>query len=106
MHDGYTFFPARSMGPQRLGDQSRVSELVDEADDSFVAGWITVFSNGSGDYVAVNADSHDDSDGLIWWHENPATPEFAIDVFRVMDAWMGVFLADTKPRAQLLGKPC
>ncbi|MEF8765144.1 hypothetical protein [Stenotrophomonas sp. A3_2] len=71
-----------------------------------MAGWITVFSNGSGDYVAVNADSHDDSDGLIWWHEHPATPEFAIDVFRVMDAWMGVFLADTKPRAQLLGKPC
>ncbi|MEF8765145.1 hypothetical protein [Stenotrophomonas sp. A3_2] len=25
VHDGYTFFPARSMGPQRLGDQSRVS---------------------------------------------------------------------------------
>ncbi len=98
VHDGYTFYPARSMGPQRLADQSRVSELVDEADDSFAAGWITVFSNGSGDYVAVNADSHDDSDALIWWHENPAAPELDIDVFRVMDAWMKIFLEDTQPR--------
>ncbi|PTA70126.1 MULTISPECIES: hypothetical protein [unclassified Stenotrophomonas] len=105
VHDGYTFFPARSMGPQHLGDQSRVSELADEADDSFAAGWITVFSNGGGDYVAVNADSHGDSDGLIWWHENPATPEFDIDVFRAMDAWMNTFLEDTKPREQLVGKP-
>ncbi|WP_459002029.1 hypothetical protein [Stenotrophomonas sp. PSU_St103] len=98
VHDGYTFFPARSMGPQRLGDQSRISELVDESDDSFAAGWITVFSNGGGDYVAVNADNHGDSDGLIWWHENPEIPEFDIDVFSVMDAWMKIFLEDTKPR--------
>jgi len=99
VHDGYTFFPARSMGPQRLVDQSRVSELVDEADNSFAAAWITVFSNGGGDYVAVNADSHGDSGSLIWWHENPATPEFDIDIFSVMDAWMGIFLEDTNPRA-------
>ena len=33
VHDGYTFFPARSMGPQRLGDQSRVSETFHLAVD-------------------------------------------------------------------------
>lgn len=104
VHDGFTFFPARSMGPQPLADQSRVSDLVDDIDDSFAAGWITVFSNGGGDYVAVNADSRSDSDGLIWWHENPATPEFDINVFNVMDAWMGIFLEDAKPYAQLAGK--
>jgi hypothetical protein len=53
----------------------------------------------------VNADSHGDSGGLIWWHENPATLEFDIDVFRVMDAWMKIFLEDTKPREQSLACP-
>lgn len=104
VHDGFTFFPTRSMVPQPLADQSRISDLVDDIDDSFAAGWITVFSNGGGDYVAVNSDSRSDSDGLIWWHENPATPEFDIDVFNVMDAWMGIFLEDAKPYAQLAGK--
>jgi len=104
VHDGYTFFPARSMGPQCLSDQSRVSDLVDEEDDSFADKWITVFSNGAGDYVAVEADKQDDTEGLIWWHEDPVTPEMGIDIFEVMDAWMAIFLEDTKSRNELIVK--
>jgi len=104
VHDGYTFFPARSMGPQRLSDQSRVSELVDEGDDSFAENWITVFSNGGGDYVAVESDKLEETEGLIWWHEDPMTPEWKIDIFEVMDAWMSIFLEDIKPRAELVAK--
>lgn len=98
VHDGYTFFPARSMGPQRLCDQSRVSDMIDEEDDSFARSWITVFSNGGGDYVAVEEGRLEDAAGLIWWHESPETPERGIDIFAVMDAWMAMFLEDTRPR--------
>ncbi|QNV67662.1 hypothetical protein F7661_18665 [Pseudomonas sp. CFA] len=92
------------MGPQCLSDQSRVSDLVDEEDDSFADKWITVFSNGAGDYVAVEADKQDDTEGLIWWHEDPVTPEMGIDIFEVMDAWMAIFLEDTKSRNELIVK--
>ncbi|AHC82908.1 SMI1/KNR4 family protein [Pseudomonas shirazica] len=104
VHNGYTFFPARSMGPQSLGDQSRVSNLVDEEDDSFAERWITVFSNGGGDYVAVDGDKDNDTEGLIWWHEDPMVPELGIDIFEVMDTWMATFLEDTKPRDELIAK--
>ncbi|MHA7116889.1 SMI1/KNR4 family protein [Pseudomonas promysalinigenes] len=104
VHDGYTFFPARSMGPQSLGDQSRVSDLVDEDDDSFAKQWITVFSNGAGDYVAVDAAKRGDTEGLIWWHEHPMVPELDVDVFEVMNAWMAIFLEDTKPRDEIIAK--
>lgn len=104
LHDGYTFFPARSMGPQSLGDQSRVSDLVDEEDDSFAEQWITVFSTGGGDYVAVDADKRDDAEGLIWWHEDPMVPELGVDIFEVMDAWMAMFLEGTKSRGELIVK--
>lgn len=102
VHDGYTFFPARSMGPQCLCDQSRISDLVDEDGGCHAENWITVFSNGGGDYVAVEADKHAGAEGLIWWHEDSASPELGIDIFEVMNAWMGIFLEDTKSREELI----
>lgn len=105
VHDGYTFFPARSMGPQCLSDQSRVCKLTDEEDCSFAENWITVFSNGGGDYVAVEADKQNSTEGLIWWHEEPTSPELDIDIFEIMDAWMAIFLEDTKTREELFAKP-
>lgn len=104
VHNGYTYFPTRSMGPQRLNEQSLVSDLVDDEDDSFAKNWITLFSNGGGDYVAVEAGNNDNTEGLIWWHEEPATPELGIDIFEIMDAWMAIFLEDTKPRKELILK--
>lgn len=104
VHDGYTFYPSRSMGPQSLSDQSRVSNLVDEEDDSFAENWITVFSNGGGDFIAVDANHQDDTEGLIWWHEDPMSPEEGVDIFEVMDAWMAIFLEDTKSRDELIAK--
>lgn len=104
VHDGYTFFPARSMGPLSLSDQLRVSNLVDEEDDSFAENWIAVFSNGGGDFIAVDANHQDDTEGLIWWHEDPMAPEKGVDIFQVMDAWMAMFLEDTKSRDELIAK--
>jgi len=98
VHDGYAFFPAHSMGPQCLADQSRISDLIEEEDDSSAENWTTVLSNGGGDYVAVDSSRHTDTESLIWWHEDPANPEFGIDIFEVMDAWMMVFLENTKRR--------
>ncbi|EJT83018.1 hypothetical protein PPS11_40555 [Pseudomonas putida S11] len=62
------------------------------------------FQNGGGDYVAVNGDKDNDTEGLIWWHEDPMVPELGIDIFEVMDAWMAIFLEDTKPRDELIAK--
>lgn len=104
VHDGYTFFPARSMGPQSLSDLTHVADLIDEEDASFAEGWITVFSNGGGDFVAIDSNASDDSEGLVWWHEEPMAPEFGVDIFEVMDAWMAIFLEDTKTRNELIAK--
>lgn len=102
VHDGYTFFPARSMGPQSLSDISRVSDFIDEEDVSFADSWITVFSNGGGDFVAIDTVAEKASEGLIWWHENPTTPEYGVDIFEIMDAWMTVFLEGTRSREELI----
>lgn len=104
VHDGFTFFPARSMGPQRLSDFSRVSDLIDEEDVSFAESWITIFSNGGGDFVAIDSNATHGSEGLIWWHEDPMAPENEVNIFEVMDAWMAIFLEDTKPREELIAR--
>ncbi|WP_028634789.1 hypothetical protein [Pseudomonas parafulva] len=105
VHDGYNFFPARSMGPQRICDQMRISELIDDDNNHFAKNWTTVFSNGGGDYVAVDSNSHDAAEGLIWWHEEPANPERGIDIFEVMDAWMAIFSEGIQPRERILSTP-
>lgn len=104
LHDGYTFFPARSMGPQKLEDMIFISDLIDEDDVSFAQSWLAVFSNGGGHYVAVDTKSSKSLEGLVWWHENPEAPEMQIDVFEVMDAWMAIFLEDTALRAEAVVK--
>ncbi|TDF81474.1 hypothetical protein E1573_16950 [Pseudomonas sp. H9] len=80
-----------------------MSDLIDEEDVSFAENWIAVFSNGAGDYVAVDA-KVEESGGLIWWHEEPKAPEFGVDIFEVMNAWMAIFLEDTKTRDELIAK--
>ncbi|WP_263227427.1 SMI1/KNR4 family protein [Pseudomonas alabamensis] len=104
LHDGYTFFPARSMGPRKLSDMIYVSELVDEEDVSFAEHWLTVFSSGGGDFVALDTKCPKGSEGLVWWHEDPEAPELEIDVFEVMDAWMAIFLEETVLRDEALVK--
>ena len=81
LHDGFTFYPAQSMGPQKIQDMSCVADFVDEEDVRFAKNWMTVFSNGGGDYLAIDVKSNDESKGLIWWHEEPAEPELNVNIF-------------------------
>lgn len=97
VHDGFTFYPARSMGPQRSEDFTCVADFIDEEDTSFANNWLTIFSNGAGDYVAIDTSSRADNQGLIWWHDQPTEPELNVDIFEVMDTWMSIFLEDTLP---------
>jgi len=102
VHNGFTFFPAQSMGPQKIEDFSCVADLIDEEETSFAASWVTVFSNGGGDYLAVDINNHAEDKGVIWWHEQPMEPELGIDVFEVMDTWISIFLEDTQSRSEVL----
>lgn len=102
VHNGFTFFPAQSMGPQKIEDLSRVADLIDEEETSFAESWITVFSNGGGDYLAVDINNQAEDKGVIWWHEQSMEPELGIDVFEVMDTWISIFLEDTQLRSDIL----
>ncbi|MBF7142717.1 MULTISPECIES: SMI1/KNR4 family protein [Pseudomonas] len=98
VHDGFTFYAARSMGPAALEDMFFISDGMDEEDTEFAEGWLALFSNGGGDYIALDIDSTAKNNGLIWWHEEPFTPERDMDIFETMDTWMSIFLEDTKLR--------
>ena len=102
VHNGFTFFPAQSMGPQNIKDFSCVADLVDEEDTRFAEKWLTLFSNGAGDYLAVDLAKPNEEKGIIWWHENPLEPELGVDVFTIMDTWMSIFLEDTQQRDGIL----
>jgi hypothetical protein len=102
LHNGFTFFPARSMGPQRVENFTCVADLIDEEDTEFASKWITLLSNGAGDYLAVDLASLDHDKGVIWWHEEPLEPEIDMNVFEVMDTWISIFLEDTQPRANVI----
>ncbi|MDU8647338.1 hypothetical protein [Pseudomonas amygdali] len=98
IHNGFTFYPAQSMGPQKIEDCVFVSDLIDEHDTDFAAKWLAVFSNGGGDYLAVDTINAANDNGLIWWHEQPLEPESGVVFFEIMDTWMSIFLEDTKQR--------
>jgi len=98
VHNGFTFFPAQSMGPQKVEHFTCVADLIDEESTDFASEWITLLSNGAGDYLAVDLASLENNSGVIWWHEQPLEPEVGVGVFEVMDTWMSIFLEDTQPR--------
>ncbi|MDD1976983.1 SMI1/KNR4 family protein [Pseudomonas tussilaginis] len=102
VHNGFTFFPAQSMGPQKIENTTCVADFIDEEDVGFAEQWLTVFSNGGGGYLAVDLTSKSAAEGLIWWHEEPAEPELNVNVFDIMDTWISIFLEDTRLRDDLL----
>jgi hypothetical protein len=104
VHNGFTFFPAQSMGPQKIEDFSCVADLIDEEETSFAENWVTVFSNGGGDYLAIDLNNQAQDKGIIWWHEQPMDPAMDVDVFEIMDTWISIFLEDTQSRNDVLIK--
>lgn len=102
VHNGFTFFPAQSMGPQKAEHFTCVADLIDEEDTDFASQWMTLLSNGAGDYLAVDLADSEANQGIIYWHEEPLNPEVGVSVFEVMDTWMSIFLEDTKPRADVI----
>lgn len=102
VHNGFTFFPAQSMGPQKIENLTCVADLIDEEDTIFASSWMTLLSNGGGDYLAVDLNSSDEKNGVIWWHEEPLQPQVGVGVFEVMDTWMSIFLEDTQPRDNVI----
>ncbi|WGY71210.1 SMI1/KNR4 family protein [Burkholderia cepacia] len=106
VHDGWTFFPARSMGPLPLGDQTTLTDKLDltpaetrklGVNPDLVR---TVLHNGGGDYLCVDLrDSAGDGSraGRIWWHEQPARLE-PVDFWAAMNAWFDIFVEDADER--------
>ena len=102
VHNGFTFFPARSAGPEKQEDDSFVAELIDEEETSFADDWMTIFSNGGGDYLAIDLNGQDQDKGIIWWHEEPMDPETDVNIFEIMDTWISIFLEDTQLRHEII----
>ncbi|WP_261316243.1 SMI1/KNR4 family protein [Burkholderia dolosa] len=105
-HNGWTFFPANSMGPLPIGDQTALTAKLDLTPDETRALGVnpdfvwTVFQNGGGDYLCLDLrDSAGDGSaaGRIWWHDNPAELE-PVDFWAVMNAWFEIFVEDADRR--------
>lgn len=93
LHDGFVFYPSFSMGPERSDDLAFISELCDEEEPELLR-LLSIFSNGGGDSIALDLDSHL-FDTYIWWHEEPTTPERTEDMWPLMDTWISIFLENT-----------
>lgn len=106
VHDGWTFFPANSMGPVPLADQAALAGKLDltpaetrklGVNPDFVR---AVFHNGSGDWLCVDSNEGaggGNPAGWLWWHENPTELE-PVDFWAVMNAWFEIFVEEADKR--------
>ena len=101
LHNGFCFYIDSSMGPSRSEDFVRIEDLID---DELVAipGMTGFFSNGDGDFITV-IDRADISEFYIWWHEQRSQSELDIDVWAVINAWMGIFLENADSNEDVIG---
>lgn len=106
VHDGWTFFPANSMGPLPLADQAALAGKLDLTPVEIRKLGVnpdlvrTVFHNGSGDWLCVDsseAASGGNLAGWLWWHERPAELE-PVDFWAVMNAWFEMFVEEADKR--------
>ncbi len=106
VHDGWTFFPANSMGPLALADQAVLTDKLDltpaETRKLGVPPDLvrTVFHNGSGDWLCIDSsEGADDGNPMGWiaWHERPTELEH-VDFWAVMNAWFEIFVEDADER--------
>ncbi|MBN3771340.1 SMI1/KNR4 family protein [Burkholderia sp. Se-20378] len=106
VHDGWTFFPANSMGPLPLADQVVLADKLDLSPTETRKLGVNpdlvraVFHNGGGDWLCV--DSSDGAGscnpaGRLWWHERPTELE-PVDCWAVMNAWFEIFVDEADKR--------
>jgi len=100
LHDGFYFYIDRSMGPSKHQDFVNISDLADE-DLSGFPDLVGIFSNGAGDYVSV-VSGFEFSGAYIWWHENQSLPDVNIDLWAVVDTWMGIFLENSDSNEDII----
>lgn len=100
LHNGFFFYVDRSMGPSSIKDFASINDLrEDDTDD--IDNQVGIFSNGMGDYITmVRNDSS--TDFYIWWHEDQNSPDCDVEVWPVMDAWMGIFLENSNSNEWLV----
>ena len=100
LHDGFCFYIDASMGPSRIEDFVSIDDLIDDA-PSAVPGMTGFFSNGAGDFITV-VNRLECAEFYIWWHEQQSQPEADINVWAVMDAWMGIFLENSDSNEEVI----
>ncbi|OXJ32033.1 SMI1/KNR4 family protein [Burkholderia sp. HI2714] len=106
VHDGWTFFPAHSMGPLPLADQAALAGKLDLTPAEMRKLGVkpdlvrTVFHNGSGDWLCVDSSEGaggSNPAGRLWWHERPTELE-RVDFWAVMNAWFEIFVEEADER--------
>lgn len=101
LHNGFYFYIDSSMGPSRIEDFVSIDDLVD-VEPIAIPGMTGFFSNGSGDFITV-VNRIGCPEFYIWWHEQQSQPETDIDVWAVIDAWMGIFLENADSNEDVIG---
>jgi hypothetical protein len=101
LHNGFCFYIDFSMGPSRIEDFVSIEDLIDD-EPVAIPGMTGFFSNGAGDFITV-IDRAEIPEFYIWWHEQQSQPETDIDVWAVINAWMGIFLENADSNEDVIG---
>ncbi|MEN4748817.1 hypothetical protein ABEH28_03415 [Pseudomonas sp. Ps21-P2] len=101
LHNGFCFYIDSSMGPSAIEDFVSIDDLIDD-EPIAIPDMTGFFSNGAGDYITV-VNGIDCPEFYIWWHEQQSQPERDIDVWAVIDAWMGIFLENADSNEDVIG---
>lgn len=98
LHNGWVFLVDDSLGPLPVQDIKFLSDYEWDAEPEDLEKLpfqldqvIMVFSNGGGDYLALDlshgAEAAEDY-ALSWWHEEPLEPHLNFNFWELMDAWI------------------
>ena len=96
-HNGWVQYASDAIGPLPLEQVYALSDpdfdVSAEIENQLpfkVEDVYAIFSNGGGDYLAIDCDKaqYSYANGVIWWHEKPLESERNLDFWTYMDGWI------------------
>lgn len=93
LHNGWVYYASRSNGLLPIEDTIILGNedwgILEEIDANSLPfslnSCVGVFDNGMGDFVSINLESTNKSNGFIWWHTKP--PKLDLEIWPVIDEW-------------------
>ncbi|WP_291584041.1 SMI1/KNR4 family protein [Clostridium sp. UBA6640] len=93
IHDGFYYFPSRSMGLDAIENITYLDEyewsIVDELEEPIkidIKSSYGFFSNGVGKYVVIDINNFTENGATLW--SSKSLPKYNLDFWDIVDEWM------------------